>query len=443
MTNADSNVPSPTAADRATIAAVQREILAAMRTGRTLSQAHKEGGTTISWEGDRFVIAEYGSWSSRREFTDESEFLDALWKRYDWMTSPGRGGQRRTELEAWRFILHEVCRTHFATSPVAASTFVHRLRWIRLLAGVAVLVVAAVGFGVVRLLQVRTIGAPFGLSMRVDDSIATLVRTQERYVPSLHRNPDRDRFRIDLLLTPIDEATPSRRIPLARSLDRAAFHPGTKLLGVDGPLLWLFVPELKAVDLRTFRVITLRDLQRANPELDDLWLTARFHFAERLHLLSADRQRAYTIDADTLRARRLDAAPRIAWDNPAAAATVNLCLGGPVGNGGWLVALSSRERDASFRIGSTIAREWPASPSREPRALYQLQVEPAGTRLRILARDALTPESFVGASLVRPGAEAGPQVFPGPEGVLIVHHSGTRLAPGVAATRISRDGAVT
>ena len=307
--------PTHPGADRETIAAVQRQILASMRAGRKLSHAHKEGGTTIGWEGDRFVVEDYGDCPLRREFTDEESFLAALWNRHEWMTSPGRGTERKSPLGAWQSILGELARERAGAS-TSGSAFMHRLRHMRTAVAIVVLVLSAIGFGVVRLLQVRTIGAPFGASLRIGDTLATLVRTQERYVPSLHRNPDRDRFRIDLLLTPLDENTAPRRISLARGLERSAFHPGTRLLGADGSLLWMLVPELKAVDMRSHRVISLRDLEAANPQLGDLWMTARFHFSDALHATSSDRQHSYTIDSDSLRARADVAAPRITWQDP-------------------------------------------------------------------------------------------------------------------------------
>lgn len=432
---------SPSPADRDVIAAVQRDILAALRAGRHIRQAHKEGGTNIDWVRDRFVIEEYGEWSSRREYTDETAFLEALWKRYAWMVSPGRGAQRQSEPDAWRSILRELRGEH-PSSHLSGSTFLTRLRSIRMIVALLVLVLAVIGFGVVRLVQVRTLGAPFGASVRVGDSLATLVSTQERYIPSLHRNPERDRFRIDVMITPLFSDAKPRMIALARSLRSNAFHPGTKLLGTDGPLLWMFVPELKALDLRTSRVITLADLRAANPGLGEIWTSARFHFADRLHLMSADRQRSYTIDPDTLRAREDETPPRITWQDPAPDVHTHLCQGGPIATGTWLVALSAKERESSFRVGSTIAHDLPAERSREPRQLHRLQVEPLGTRLRIVALEPVGEASFTGGTLLRRAPGAGPLVLGEPTAVLVCHRTGSTLEPRISVARVDAQGAV-
>jgi len=431
-----------TDADRAAIVAVQREVIAAMRAGRQLSQAHKEGGTRIGWERDRFIIEDYGDWSSRREFTDEATFLDALWKRYDWMVSPGRGQQRRSELEAWRFILDELRRDRLA-GPHTGSTTWSRLRTFRMIVALIVLVMAVLGFGVVRLLQVRTVGAPFGQSVRAGDSLATLVRTQERYIPSLHRNPDRDRFRIDLLLTPLTGDEKARTVPLARDLQGNAFHPGTKLLGIDGPLLWMLVPELKALDLRTSRLLTLKELRAANPALEEIWVSARFHFTDRLHLMSADRQRTYTIDPETLRAQIEDEPPRITWQGSEHTAATMLCLGAPVSPTEWVFALSTAERDASFRVGTSLPLDPSVERQREPRTLHRVTVEPAGSRVRTVAVAALTNEVYTGGALIRSARGAGALQLTGPDGFLLVHRAGTTLEPRFAIARIGDDGRAT
>lgn len=439
MIDSGNNAPPIPDADRVACTALQREIVAAMRAGRQLSQAHKEGGTTIGWERDRFVIEDYGEWESRREFTDESAFLDALWRRYDWMISPGRGEQRRTELEAWSFILHELRRDRFA-GPTSAGTTWSRFQKIRMYVALLVLVLAMIGFGAARLLQVRTIGAPFGQSARAGDSLATLVRTQERYIPSLHRNPDRDRFRIDLMLTPLMGDAKPRLISLARDLQRNAFHPGTRILGVDGPLLWMMVPELKALDLRTSRVITLEKLRAANPALDEIWYSARFHFSDRLHLMSPDRQRAYTIDPETLRAQIDDDPPRLTWREPDPTATSMLCLGAPMAADAWVFLLSETECTADFRVGSSVSPDKPVARPREPRLLHRVEARADGGRLRIANVATIAPETYMGGAFVRAAREAGALQLSGPDGFLLAHRVGTTLEPRFAVTRVGMDG---
>lgn len=424
------------------VAAVQREILAAMRAGAIMSSVHKEGGTRISWERDRFVVSDYGEAESLVEFTDEASFLAMLRQRYDGEVSRHTYPQRVPELAAWKLILRLLWRETDSPSSAAATTATIRLIALRrsMIPAIVVLVLAVIGLGVAKLITVRTIGTPFGASTRSADSIATLIRTQEPYIPSLHRNPDRDRFRIDLRLTPLAGGEVPKTINLARDLERSAFHPGTKILGVDGPLLWLLVPELKAVDLRSDRVITIADLRAANPDVGELWQTARFHFIDHLHVMSPDRQRSFTLDPDTLRTQREDGAPRITWQTPEPSAEAWLCLGGKISGSEWIVALTPAERDQSFRPGSLLASDQSPRKTRDPRSLYRVRVEPLASRLRIVSVTALSDANFTNGALVRSARDAGPLMLANASGVLLAYQTGSVLKATWRIVRVDMDG---
>jgi hypothetical protein len=106
-------------------AAIQQEILAALRGGAEFRTAHKEGGTTIRWQHGRYIREDYGDWSERAEYTDESAFLAFLWRFFEWES---RGLQRAElpEPERWRNIQQLLHRsTHHAGShgtPVPARS---------------------------------------------------------------------------------------------------------------------------------------------------------------------------------------------------------------------------------------------------------------------------------------------------------------------------------
>lgn len=105
--------PAPAAAPTATApasrapdaesAAIQREILAALRSGAEFRTAHKEGGTIIRWRKGRFLREDYGDWSRRESYTNEAAFLAFLWEFFEWQS---RGFQREDipEPERWRNI---------------------------------------------------------------------------------------------------------------------------------------------------------------------------------------------------------------------------------------------------------------------------------------------------------------------------------------------------
>lgn len=426
------------------VAAVQREILAAMRAGAILSSVHKEGGTRIAWERDRSVASDYGESNALVEFTDEATFLAMLRRRYDGEISRHTYPQRVAELVAWKLILRLLWRETDSTSRAAATAATIRLIALRrsMIPAMAVLVLAVVGLGVAKLMTVRTFGTPFAASTRTADSIATLIRTQEPYIPSLHRDPDRDRFRIDLRLTPLAGGDVPKMINLARDLDRAAFHPGTRILGIDGPLLWLLVPELKAVDLRSDRVITIADLRAANPDVGEIWQTARFHFADHLHVMSPDRQRSYTLDPDTLRTMREDSAPRITWQTAEPQGDAWLCLGGKISDIEWIVALTPAERDLSFRQGSLLGSDRSPGKTRDPRTLYRVRIETLAARPRIASLTALSDATFANAALVRSARDAGLLMLANPSGVLLAYQTGSMLDATWRIARIDMDGHV-
>lgn len=88
-----------------TVAAVQQEILAALRRGATYSTAHKEGGTTIRYQSDCFVSADYGESDRRDVYRDEAAFLKFLRRFYDTETSRNIYPEKVSEYEAWMLML--------------------------------------------------------------------------------------------------------------------------------------------------------------------------------------------------------------------------------------------------------------------------------------------------------------------------------------------------
>ena len=76
-----------------------------MKKGARFSTSHKEGGTNITWNGDRFVRDDYGDYPDHITYASEAHFLDALRKFYDWETSKNGYPEKVSELVAWRLML--------------------------------------------------------------------------------------------------------------------------------------------------------------------------------------------------------------------------------------------------------------------------------------------------------------------------------------------------
>ncbi|MBK8948425.1 MAG: hypothetical protein IPM68_06075 [Flavobacteriales bacterium] len=88
-----------------TVPAIQRTIVAAMKSGARFTTSHKEGGTNITWNHERFVRSDYGDYPDHITYASEAHFLEALRKFYDWETSQNVYPEKVSELVAWRLML--------------------------------------------------------------------------------------------------------------------------------------------------------------------------------------------------------------------------------------------------------------------------------------------------------------------------------------------------
>jgi hypothetical protein len=307
--------------DSSSIQAVQREILAALRRGKVLTNCHKEGVTKMSFERDRFVQSTEGDYSCREEYQDEAKFLAAVWTTHSWRVTGGTNPKLSPELDVWKGILGLVegsgaKRPWVSAAPAVPSRplpFIAgrlRLPTIPTLIVTGVLIVgAAIWAGLARIFSVKTIGSPVGQAVGTPGFIAILIRTQEPYIPTLHRNPNNDRFRLDLLLQPRDGKRPRRLVSIARRLASAESNRSAHLLGFDGKRFWLLSDEIAAYDPETDRLIGLKELRQANPSLDALWPAAFYEMNGRLQASTRDNRTVVEIDPETLVATPLNGRP--------------------------------------------------------------------------------------------------------------------------------------
>lgn len=85
--------------------AVQQEILTLLKAGASFSTAHKEGGTTISFQGGHFVRTDYGESNCREEFPDDAALLACLRNLYQWETGRSTYPEQPSDLDRWKLIL--------------------------------------------------------------------------------------------------------------------------------------------------------------------------------------------------------------------------------------------------------------------------------------------------------------------------------------------------
>jgi hypothetical protein len=107
-------------------------------------------------------------------------------------------------------------------------------------------------------------GAPVGASRRAGDSIATLLATLEARVPELHRRPENDRYRLSLVLHPLDGGEP-KVVVIARGLRASDYIHAARLIADDGRLLWFHAHKNAAYDYRAGRLLMGRELPPGGP----------------------------------------------------------------------------------------------------------------------------------------------------------------------------------
>lgn len=94
--------------DPAPIARIQRAVLDALRGGRRLSRAHKEGGTIFSWRAGRLHREDYGEEPGAAVFQSEEDGLRAIRQFYDWESGRDTYPHRPPELEVWQYIQRQL-----------------------------------------------------------------------------------------------------------------------------------------------------------------------------------------------------------------------------------------------------------------------------------------------------------------------------------------------
>lgn len=120
------------------------------------------------------------------------------------------------------------------------------------------------------LVSSKLTGIPIGRSERAGGYIATLIMTEEASLPSLHRRPENDRYRIGLLLDSVDSPERRRLIPVARGLPYSEFRHGARILELEGRRLWFYTHQLAAYDLDREALVAAEEVRHAEPRLKSL-----------------------------------------------------------------------------------------------------------------------------------------------------------------------------
>lgn len=303
------------------VPAVQQAILQGLRDGGRFSTSHKEGGTRILYSNGAYVRSDYGDNISDERYADETTFLTALRQFYDWQTSRATYPEKVDELTAWKLILrlleppdgkgNRISGTSGhagSSSPPTGRDAAVRSRFALMLAGAVA--AAAIGWGLLSdALAVKTTGSPVGAAAGSPTHIAMLISTQTPYLPSLHRDASKDRFRIALLVEPRRGAEGKRLLPILDNLDASQSLHAAKILGYDGRTFWFLARDIAGYDPAAKRLVRIEDLDRANPGFEALWGVAQYEVHGKLIANTRDRRVIVEVDPESLTVRKLERLP--------------------------------------------------------------------------------------------------------------------------------------
>lgn len=296
-------------------------------------------------------------------------------------------------------------------------------------------------FGCSRLLP-QPAGSPFGSSVRTARHIATLIVQEEPRLPSVPAQPEKDRFRLGLLLHPVEGSAPGRVLPLAKGLRTGEYAHTARLLGVDGPLLWFIASDIGGYHLDSERLITLADLRRANPELGPFWETARYELRGRLRVTGHDYSRAYEIDPSNLRAHAVE--PKGAPYRPAIDPLDYFTAGGLIAPGEWLGVQTAADVAGYYKVGSRLPapKDNPVRGKRDVRQVYRGKVVETETGLRLASILPLLPDEFFAGAWIRGEPGSGPLRLSEPDSFLLAYKRDRSLEAHLIAARMNREGRV-
>ncbi|MBK9129886.1 MAG: hypothetical protein IPM13_19225 [Phycisphaerales bacterium] len=269
--------------------------------------------------------------------------------------------------------------------------------------GSVVLVLALVAWLGRGLFMIETTGAPLGDSVRVGDTIATLIQRLEPYVPSLHRDHGKDTYSTGLLLHTAGSVAKPEYVPIARGYQAGSLQL-SKFLACDAERLRFRAPEAGAYDLRRRRLLTPEEQQRDTPPAPP----------------------------------RTD--PRADLAKGDDALLLSLAAAGSVSATRWLGVLSDAEakRDhASGKVASPLVR---LDRSNEARALYVADLTEGDARARVATLQARGGEPMFNGGFLRTARNGSLLRLAEPPGLLLVFETQRYREGTVSLARLDDDG---
>lgn len=448
------------------VTSVQHAIIDGLKRGGRFGTSHKEGGTNIFWQAGKFVRSDYGDYPGGQKFTDEGEFLKMLWNFSQFEVTRHAGKQGLPELDAWKLILRSmspVAPPHpenmrgggVAGGSSALTGMVAATPKLGVSAGwplhssplaigfmIGVLLLLGLGMAAWQFVSIKSTGTPLGQALGTPTHIFHLISTTERFLPKLHRPPGKDRFRIDLLVVPIADPSHPETFTLLRQQQSNALAPMTRILGVEGDVVWIQALDTFAVNLRTHRVAREEDLRKANPELGNFLQSARGHFDGRFFAVSPDWSRAYNFSPATLKATACPPPPRssLVEEQLNARPERSLCSGGLISSNGWLAVATPDHASSNFKPGFSLPRDFNAGDKDPQRQLFHGSADTSESRPRYAGWERLGELECRAANFLRTRPGGSILQSDNPDSVFLLHRMGTEAFAPYSLTRLATDG---
>lgn len=305
-----------------------------------------------------------------------------------------------------------------------------------------ILVLLVVGLAAWQFVSIKSTGTPLGTAMRLPGHIGQIICTTERYLPTLHRNPGKDRFRLDLLVISLDDPTRQETFPLLRQQQSNALQPMTKILGADGDVVWIQALEIFAVNLKTKRIVREADLRKANPELGQFLHSAKPQFTDRFVAVAPDWSFAYEFSGETLKANACAPPARGSWLDEQAGNRIegSLCSGGLISATEWIAVATPEDARSDFKPGFSLPRDFTAGEKDRNRQLYRGTADPSQARPPIQSSQRISATEYRAATFLR--AKPGGTLLraSNPDSVFLLHRAGTELFAPLTLTRLAPAG---
>ena len=96
--------------DPGPILELQKAVIAGLRAGQSFHSSHKEGWTSICFDGRTFIRFDEGENPKTERYSTEAKVLVSVRNFYDWETRRETYPHRPPEVEVWKYILKQLRR---------------------------------------------------------------------------------------------------------------------------------------------------------------------------------------------------------------------------------------------------------------------------------------------------------------------------------------------